>query len=261
MENKKGSGIFLGVIGVATLLVAIIGATFAYFSASAGSTEDFQTSSTALKLGFENDITGLNTDLIPAKQRYALYAGTNQDWINDEEGPGQCHDDNDNEICSIYKFTIGNPNFTTAQDMYGKIVITTNEFSNLWFAIYDEQNNQAVAPTPFNTAQNNEIALTDLNQRLLPSSEDRGADGNPIASFDEALPSTYTLVTDTITYNGEEVTAYNKRTYTLVMWIEESNSDQTEADSGKVFAAGIQFTSAGGGSGVTGIIAAADAGA
>ena len=35
MENKSGQGIFYGVIGVATLVVAIIGATFAYFSASA----------------------------------------------------------------------------------------------------------------------------------------------------------------------------------------------------------------------------------
>lgn len=35
MENKNGQGIFYGVIGVATLIVAIIGATFAYFSASA----------------------------------------------------------------------------------------------------------------------------------------------------------------------------------------------------------------------------------
>ena len=36
MENN-GRGIFYGVIGVATLVVAIIGATFAYFSAQAGS--------------------------------------------------------------------------------------------------------------------------------------------------------------------------------------------------------------------------------
>ena len=34
MENKNGQGVFYGVIGVATLIVAIIGATFAYFSAS-----------------------------------------------------------------------------------------------------------------------------------------------------------------------------------------------------------------------------------
>ena len=33
-ENRKGPGIFYAVVGVATLVVAIIGATFAYFSAS-----------------------------------------------------------------------------------------------------------------------------------------------------------------------------------------------------------------------------------
>ena len=37
MENKKGSGIFLGVVSVATLIVAIIGATFAFFSTQTGS--------------------------------------------------------------------------------------------------------------------------------------------------------------------------------------------------------------------------------
>ena len=34
MENNNGRGIFYGVMGVATLVVAIIGATFAFFSAS-----------------------------------------------------------------------------------------------------------------------------------------------------------------------------------------------------------------------------------
>ena len=39
MENKNGNGIFLGVVSVATLIVAIIGATFAYFSVSISSNE------------------------------------------------------------------------------------------------------------------------------------------------------------------------------------------------------------------------------
>ena len=34
-NNRKGPGIFYAVVGVATLVVAIIGATFAYFSATA----------------------------------------------------------------------------------------------------------------------------------------------------------------------------------------------------------------------------------
>ena len=34
MDNNKGQTIFLSVIGIATLLVAIVGATFAWFSIS-----------------------------------------------------------------------------------------------------------------------------------------------------------------------------------------------------------------------------------
>lgn len=39
-NNRKGPGVFYAVVGVATLVVAIIGATFAYFSASAENTGD-----------------------------------------------------------------------------------------------------------------------------------------------------------------------------------------------------------------------------
>ena len=39
-ENNNGRGLFYGVIGVATLIVAIIGATFAYFSVNASITNN-----------------------------------------------------------------------------------------------------------------------------------------------------------------------------------------------------------------------------
>ena len=39
MTENKGQTIFLSVIGIATLLVAIIGATFAYFTTSMGGTQ------------------------------------------------------------------------------------------------------------------------------------------------------------------------------------------------------------------------------
>ena len=46
MENN-GKGIFYGVIGVATLIVAIIGATFAFFTAAGGSDTTTVTGTTA----------------------------------------------------------------------------------------------------------------------------------------------------------------------------------------------------------------------
>lgn len=60
MENKSGQGIFYGVIGVATLVVAIIGATFAYFSASAQSTSDI----TGTTLGGSGGVLGLQVQKV-----------------------------------------------------------------------------------------------------------------------------------------------------------------------------------------------------
>lgn len=118
MENKNRSGIFLGVIGVATLIVAIIGATFAYFTARANSTLDKVTAgSTTLALGFEDtDGTNLKANLIPAEDHIAIYAANEQPGTEDNENP-QCIDDNANEVCSVYQFTIGNPNKSTAQSI------------------------------------------------------------------------------------------------------------------------------------------------
>ena len=55
MENNNGRGIFYGVIGVATLVVAIIGATFAYFSASITSNGIGAINSTVLTLQIMNE--------------------------------------------------------------------------------------------------------------------------------------------------------------------------------------------------------------
>lgn len=59
-NNRKGPGVFYAVVGVATLVVAIIGATFAYFSASA-------TPDTTTVTGQTNNITGSNLTLTVTK--------------------------------------------------------------------------------------------------------------------------------------------------------------------------------------------------
>ena len=68
-NNRKGTGIFYGVIGVATLIITIIGATFAYFSATTNSAEGAITAQGAeLTLGYTDLDTGLKSNLIPIKQ-------------------------------------------------------------------------------------------------------------------------------------------------------------------------------------------------
>lgn len=74
-ENRKGTGVFYAVVGVATLVVAIIGATFAYFSAQA--TAETKVEGNTLDIGgsFAVNVTKLSKDggkassdnLVPAK--------------------------------------------------------------------------------------------------------------------------------------------------------------------------------------------------
>jgi len=286
MENKKGSGIFLGVIGVATLIVAIIGATFAFFSANAASATDaVQAKGAVLKLGYSDDKgDNLKFHLIPAENDIALYSGTDAQWrvagteisyqgtdgkTYTQKAMGECLDQVGNEICGTYTFNIGNPSFTTQQGLYGNILISENGFANLYFAIYDETGAQVVAPTHFPTS--GEVSLANLQQDLLPSKLD-DLDGDGTAdkgeSFNELDPTTYTKIcTYGTNYDDDDddetpdvpCTQTNVRTYKMVIWIKETGSNQTEADSGMVFAAGVNFTSASDTTGVTGVIAAAKA--
>ena len=250
-NNNKGSGIFLGVIGVATLIVAIIGATFAFFGASISSPEGAVTVGSAiLKLGYADDTTGLKTALIPAEYWIAEYAATNAEHIDEY---GECFDDNGNQVCGTYTFTIGNPSFTTQQDIYGSIKVATNDFTDLYFKIFDEQGKEVVPMTAFSTASTEgTIELSQLNQTLLPSSKDTAENG----TFKEEDPKTYTVINDKSNSANDGLNS-NVRTYKMVIWIEETDKDQTETNSGKTMAASINFTTASGASGTTGVIAAA----
>lgn len=87
-ENRKGPGVFYAVVGVATLVVAIIGATFAYFSASAqaetpvtGGTNNDLASALSVKVTrvkFTGVDASINDDLVPAKLNDATAEGVNK---------------------------------------------------------------------------------------------------------------------------------------------------------------------------------------
>lgn len=265
MENRRGNEIFLGVVGVATLLVAIIGATFAYFSASAQSgNEAINTSSAQLQLGYADDPGKLSTNLIPSSNTIALFTATDKNWIDSKEtqfkgddgktitvtGHGLCKDMYDNEVCGIYEFTIGNPT-TSRMEIEGEVTSVINQFENIWFAVYDETNTQVVTPKKFPQATQS-VELTGLEQGLVGSTNEKDN-----SDFDEKDPTTYTPIVDKSNpANATKET--NVRTYKMVIWIQESGNDQTSKDSGKILTASIKFQTKGG-AGVTGTIAAADA--
>lgn len=256
MENKKGNGIFLGVIGVATLIVAIIGATFAYFSASTNSTDNaIRVNSTQLSLGYSDDTSKLKTNLIPATDEIAKFGATDTTHINTK---GACIDDNGNEVCGVYDFFVGNPSGTTAQKIYANITVVTNTFTNLYFTILDETGTAVIPATNFKgTGQNDD--------RTVTYTEKEGKAVLELKALEQTLLASPTAVEDGNKNDAskytlkESGTDKNFRKYKVIIWIRESGKDQTTADAGQAFSAGINITTEGSGTGVTGVIAAAQA--
>ena len=140
-RNENGRGIFYGVIGVATLVVAMIGATFAYFSAEA-STGNGAMTATAANISLEMGTpvtTGLKQNIIPVDETqdgfatggYVGVGKSDSDAVPDGKNNPKnhnCVDDDGNEFCSVYTFTLKNPSTTTAQKVYAKMDVITNTF-------------------------------------------------------------------------------------------------------------------------------------
>lgn len=105
-NNGKGREIFYGVIGVATLVVAIIGATFAYFTASASNNTTITGNAASINFGLRveraenNDTAGL----IPMSNSMVHRAVDTT--ANSSEKV--CIDDNGNAVCQVYKITVTN---------------------------------------------------------------------------------------------------------------------------------------------------------
>ncbi len=132
-NNGKGRGIFYGVIGVATLVVAIIGATFAYFSASISSNANsIYTQAANITLAITEDPQGIKTGIVPIDEHtnhtaFATggYVGANTSVLAADSN--NCIDVDGNPFCSIFTFTISNPS-TAAQTVYARMDVDYNYF-------------------------------------------------------------------------------------------------------------------------------------
>lgn len=249
-ERKNNSyGVFYGVIGVATLIITIIGATFAYFTATAGSAADaVQTGGANISLGFLGNPAGKKVDLIPVDETL--------DGFEDVIGVGasDCQDINGNNICSVYTFKIENPDGNTANmEVTAKITPQTNTFTNLWIAIFKgtpaeigtgNWNVNAAIPTE-KPSTGCDLAVCDwgdIDDGTLIYAKRQLTKGSTTA-FDVPLMQ-------------QVLTPAESEDYTIVLWIHETGTGQDE-DQGKSFAGGIQFTtSAGENKGITGVLGA-----
>lgn len=244
-NSNNGRGVFYGVIGVATLIVTIIGATFAYFSATANSATNAVTAQSAqIGLMYSEVTDGLKTNLIPVTgdvEAFKAYPGITA---------AACKDDVQNNICSVYTFTVSNPN-QAAVTIYLSIRPETNEFSNLHFALFQgtAAENLATSDKFFTKSTNTVNPVNVTTAGLVVADTAFGAN----STNEIQLTNASGVRLDATGGTRPSVT------YTLVMWVQETGTDQTSTDANKAFAGQIYVTttdpnSGQAGSGITGSI-------
>ena len=145
-NNAKGRELFYGVIAVASFIILAVGATFAYFTATASSSDSaIGAGSTTLELEYISyGSAWSHNDLIPADTNVSEYSIEYQDDTTATENQKThqktnnilCVDDFGNSICSIYEFQVRN-NANSPQTVTLNLVSETNEFASLNAMAYE----------------------------------------------------------------------------------------------------------------------------
>ena len=242
-NNNNGRGIFYGVIGVATLVVAIIGATFAYFSATAVSNNGVNVGTTTVELSFTKEYRQSESNLIPVNskhERFKLYPGKRESNEASVKGVETCRDEDGNAICSLYEFTVYNPSDSVAQTVYGSIAVTdkSEELVNMSYALFkgsieDNTGNFGVGTAGSNT----DISTITGDAGLIIAGK----------KFDTAVG----VKDDWKTWTKVTLAPKGEQTFTVLVWLEEAAEANIPEADGKYLTAEVTFDT-GTGSGITG---------
>ncbi len=136
MENKRGSGIFLGVVSVATLVVAIIGATFAFFSTQTGSENnavnvgayEFATKIASVDRIYPttDDEAKFTQGIIPLNATKKIAETETTYLMRAIANDKKCIDEKGYMVCVLYKVTLTNTS-TIAAEMNLTVKTTKND--------------------------------------------------------------------------------------------------------------------------------------
>ncbi|CDE95005.1 unknown [Clostridium sp. CAG:914] len=219
MENSKGRGIFLGVVSVATLIVAIIGATFAWFSASVNSGEN-DVNLTAYQFDAELTVDRVfpTTDenaskkIIPFVPDKVLREGQGNETNNMNyalnEATDKCVDSSGYLVCSLYKITVTN-NGSDAIELDG--TVTTME----------------TTPTETGTTM---TANGDLKAQIISYAEGKYTYTHNLSKA-LALPNTVSgsgkLIMDPATLTVGATPGANTAELYVLVWLNDSTENQS----------------------------------
>ena len=263
--NKK-SNTFNLVIGLATLIIAILGATFAYFTMTNGSAEnEIAVRSSYVSIAYEGGTQVEADDLIPTSENVMLWAYKERldETYQDEEEQShtfQCLDSRNRKVCYVYQFTVRSDGEGDTTNISGTITVNQNEFieemkneegivtetkSGLSYMVFEVTTDDSSGQTNYTKVSASSVASTnpsdieefgDNNEEYkfvrfgIPTQEDQG-DGTMITrSVENYLFGTDGYINIT---NGVD------HVYQLVIWLHDDDYDQNQ-EQAKNFAGTIK---------------------
>ncbi len=229
MEREDKRGIFFGVIGVLTLIVAIIGASFAYFSINAKSPDEAViVNAASVKIVFkEGDKIEMN-GLIPSEKSMAMRTLTRalegETYKGGEDGNDDipyvaCKDNKNYTTCGYYDFTLtNNGDNTVSLIAYIKPTALKGE----------EVVEEVTVPA--------EIGFTNLKFVLFDRTSESG-NGNGTQVYEGTMnydTDGFGILSDDINSTIELAGNGASKKYRLFIWLDEAE-DANNAEQGAVF--------------------------
>lgn len=236
--DNKGRDIFYGVVAIATLIVAMVGATLAYFSVTASSNSG-AVNATAAIVSIEysdgQQVTAQADQLIPSTLDVVkkVYEAKVKDLEYDPENPSTinaCLDKNDKQVCSAYRFSVKSD---VPRQIFATLNNENNGFTYLAYAVYDVTNGAWLELND----ETNEQFIT-----LSACSNLDDAQDNDCHSIDEYGAKRYgsDYTSSIFGYTGSDFKTTIKQvtsvtqTYDLIIFIKENGENQN-ADQGKEY--------------------------
>ena len=157
-NERKGQGTFYMIIAMLTLIVAIVGATFAYFSLQAS--DENTVKGNAAKVGLSLEVRKVSVDasgdLVPLDE-LLLDKAIAGDTATENQ---MCVDKNGNTVCQVYELKVTNEG-TAATAVNGTLTLTAETITNLKWQIMTDQNTPVTDSGQFKTTDDTEVAKND----------------------------------------------------------------------------------------------------
>lgn len=157
-NERKGQGTFYMIIAMLTLVVAIVGATFAYFSLQASDENTIKGNAAQAGLSLEVRKVSVDAsgDLVPLDETLLEKA------IKGDSATGSqmCVDKNGNTVCQVYEVKVTNEG-SAATAVNGSLTLSAETITNLKWQIMTDQSTPVTDSGQFKTTSDTEIANND----------------------------------------------------------------------------------------------------